>query len=241
MLERKWDNESGFTVVELLVVIIIGTLILVGVYQFFGSGLAVWNRVNTVDEARYQAVQDLDEITHSLFTAYAGANLNDFIGIDSQDPDTGRDFDAIEFITTDARMPDSQGYDLVRVGYFMKPETKSLEKIRDNYPFQFPITDDTTPTPGQVLPLQGDTEFSHPVVVSLNIRYFDGTDWVDSWDSRSDGRLPKMVEVTVGAANPKNPEQVKTFTQTVRLLNQAWSAGAVKGSQTSGTQPTPSQ
>lgn len=32
----------------------------------------------------------------------------------------------------------------------------------------------------------------------LEFRYFDGTDWLDAWDSRTSGTLPRAIEVTIG-------------------------------------------
>lgn len=39
-----------------------------------------------------------------------------------------------------------------------------------------------------------------PEVVSLTFRYFDGTAWLESWDSTAAGRLPQAIEVTLGIA-----------------------------------------
>lgn len=36
-----------------------------------------------------------------------------------------------------------------------------------------------------------------PEVTSLQFRYFDGVDWLDSWDSSTEERLPNAVEVTI--------------------------------------------
>ncbi|MFG0335101.1 MAG: type II secretion system protein GspJ [Maioricimonas sp. JB049] len=37
-----------------------------------------------------------------------------------------------------------------------------------------------------------------PEVVYLQFRYFDGIDWLDVWDSQTEGRLPRAIEVTLG-------------------------------------------
>jgi hypothetical protein len=41
-----------------------------------------------------------------------------------------------------------------------------------------------------------------PEVISLQFRYFDGTNWYDSWDTSSFGALPRAVEVTLGFEQP---------------------------------------
>ncbi len=223
------QSEAGFTVVELLVVVIIGTLILSGVYQFFGAGLTIWNRTTNAQELRYQSLQDLRELTAALRTAYSGGILVDFIGVDDFDPEHQRDADAIQFITADQRSNHIQPYDLSRVGYYLDPEGRGLVKLRDDYPFQTPAEDFAASDTEQILPMQGDEAFCHREIVALNIQYYDGGEWLDEWDSRVSGRLPQAVAVTIGVADPNAPTKVVTFSETVRLLN----AGATEGSQTS--------
>ena len=212
-------NEAGFTLIELLVVVIIGTLILIGIFQLFRTGLSVWQRIGDADEAQYQAELVLDEITGQIATAYTGNKLRDFIGVDSQDTDTGLDFDAVEFVTADSRFSGPGGYDLVRIGYCLDVEQKGLQKRVDRQPFAFTVDQNTQPDPGDLLPMRGEVESVQPEIVSLNIRYFDGVDWLDSWDARADGILPRAVEVTIGINDRNQSGQVKTFSKTVSLLN----------------------
>jgi prepilin-type N-terminal cleavage/methylation domain-containing protein len=41
-----------------------------------------------------------------------------------------------------------------------------------------------------------------PEVVSIQFRYFDGTTWLDMWDSTAYGALPQAIEVTLGFRAP---------------------------------------
>ena len=45
-------------------------------------------------------------------------------------------------------------------------------------------------------------EILAPEISLLQFRYFDGTGWVDSWDSSALGQLPKAVEITIGFREP---------------------------------------
>jgi hypothetical protein len=65
----------------------------------------------------------------------------------------------------------------------------------------------------------GDEELISPTVVGLNFRYFDGTDWVDSWDTTAVETetaaltlLPTMVEVTVTFRPDPQTEEERTVT-----------------------------
>jgi type II secretory pathway pseudopilin PulG len=46
-----------------------------------------------------------------------------------------------------------------------------------------------------------------PEVVSLQFRYFDGVGWTSSWNSLQRNSLPVAVEVRIGLADPRAPEQ----------------------------------
>jgi hypothetical protein len=36
----------------------------------------------------------------------------------------------------------------------------------------------------------------------LNFRYYDGEEWVDDWDSKAKGELPKAIEVVLLVEDP---------------------------------------
>lgn len=41
-------------------------------------------------------------------------------------------------------------------------------------------------------------------VAGLNIRYFDGSDWADSWDMEEEQQLPQALEITLSVTDPDN-------------------------------------
>jgi len=47
-------------------------------------------------------------------------------------------------------------------------------------------------------------------IAGLNIRYFDGTDWVDTWDMEEESTLPKALEITLSVTDPENKGQPLT-------------------------------
>jgi hypothetical protein len=42
-----------------------------------------------------------------------------------------------------------------------------------------------------------------PEVATFRVRYFDGTTWLETWDSDTIGRIPRAVEVTISFLPPK--------------------------------------
>ena len=41
-----------------------------------------------------------------------------------------------------------------------------------------------------------------PEVVQIEFHYFDGSDWLDEWDSSTQGQLPKAVEILLTVRAP---------------------------------------
>jgi prepilin-type N-terminal cleavage/methylation domain-containing protein len=63
---------------------------------------------------------------------------------------------------------------------------------------------ETTETPGS-------EDLLAPEVTEIFFRYFDGTNWVETWDSQATGALPRAIEVTFGFWNPprRNDERAR--------------------------------
>jgi len=63
-------------------------------------------------------------------------------------------------------------------------------------------------------------ELSLPEAVAMEFSYFDGTEWLESWDSESDGGLPKAIEITLTLqARPPRPNEVASDeTWTIRRI-----------------------
>ncbi len=54
---------------------------------------------------------------------------------------------------------------------------------------------------GEVEQLADHSQLLAPEVSSLQFRYFDGTDWLEVWDSIEYGTVPQAVKVTIGFRN----------------------------------------
>jgi prepilin-type N-terminal cleavage/methylation domain-containing protein len=63
-----------------------------------------------------------------------------------------------------------------------------------------------------------------PEVKSFEVLYFDGSSWVDSWDSTELGPdqltpkgSPRVIKVRVGIARPNNPDELKYHTRVILI------------------------
>jgi len=53
------------------------------------------------------------------------------------------------------------------------------------------------------------------LVSSFQLTFFDGTEWVEQWDSRSTGKLPKQVRITVEISDEKKDAQTFTAEESI--------------------------
>lgn len=57
---------------------------------------------------------------------------------------------------------------------------------------------------GDLEQLAAQSELLAPEIGSLQFQYFDGTDWLEVWDSVEYGTVPQAVKVTIGFRNDEN-------------------------------------
>jgi hypothetical protein len=59
---------------------------------------------------------------------------------------------------------------------------------------------------GNLDTLRRNTQILAPEVNHLEFRYFDGTQWLEAWDTEQEGGLPVAVEIGVWIASPDEPD-----------------------------------
>ncbi len=242
-------NESGFTLIEIMVATTIALMIVGSVYAAFRTSLKVYQR----DEVRMIMLQRcrvaLDRIAQDLSNMFYAENDQELTMItqDYADSETSLDLDMISFVTivepnirdyimteenTSSTNTTSESQeeeenqlpsDLVRVVYFIvqNPDdqnAKSLVRIETN-------NLDIEELTNTLSEMQSSTTLSEELqeelresilvdyVTALNIRYYDGTDWVDEWDMEEEGRLPGAIEVTLSITDADN--KGKSLTQAI--------------------------
>jgi len=119
-----------------------------------------------------------------------------FVGTDDDDPATGAPADTVDFFTRPISTPGAAP-GIVRVAYGLTAdgETKAVTRR---------ITVNLL-APEQQEPSE---EVLCSNVTALNLRYFDGSDWYDRWDSTAAGdSLPLAVEVVLRVASEGNRQE----------------------------------
>ena len=197
-------HSSGFTLIEVLLALAILVLIMSVVYGSFSTaGRNVEQAEAARDEtdlARTLLAKLTDDLTNAYFNRTmnmvnpnANVNLTILYGKKAE-AGGGEDkvrHDSLSLTTlTNWRKPDSKDTELLEVGYFFKekPDGSGYSLFRR----------EKRDLSADVPPLEGGVEYEiTDRVAGLQLRYYNGTTWVDEWDTRTLGGLPKAVELTI--------------------------------------------
>lgn len=205
-------KSKGFTLLELIIAMVIFSIVISAAYSLFDAGRSVTSRAEFRTQlfqsarAALQAVEDDLRGTVMPGTAFDTGFIGTNGGSEGQPTDklelvsvsryTGAAYDINR--TTDV----VRGIDLAKVYYWIEQDTK---KTAHGLVRERPL--ELTPVSGPVHRDESIVEVAADVIY-LNFRYFDGSDWLETWDSTQTRRLPKAVEVTVYVRGEWRDEEV---------------------------------
>ena len=160
----------------------------------YGSLRAGFRARRSVDAALASAgrARSALQIVHRDLTAAVppvGVLAGAFVGEDVPDAATGRQADVLTWFAAVGRPQQGAG-DIVKLQLTLGEATGQSSLVRRS-------------TRNLLAPKQPDPveEVLCRGVTSLNLRYFDGSSWLDAWDSTAQGNsLPLAVEVSVEIA-----------------------------------------
>lgn len=175
---------KGFTLVEVLVAVVITSMVLLAVYGVFASVSGARQRLETDGEAYHRARVLFDRLGREVRSAYvkpAGSNTL-FKG--------GRTQDGNPYLTltTTAVTPQSDAKGIAVVYYELTedPEVETGHKVLMRHETN-PLEPAAENQPGYRLA---------PGIDAMSLRFYNGIDWQDEWDS-SDQGLPQLVEIAM--------------------------------------------
>jgi general secretion pathway protein J len=196
-------NRDGFTLIEVLLAMTILAIILTAVYASFSTaGRNIEHAEVSRDEtdlARMLISRLSDDIANAHYYNTSLVAPLIFYGKREDDP-TGEGKimrDSLYLTTlTNWRRPGSKQTDLWEVGYFFKEKPESTGYVLMRWEKRELSKD--------VPALEGGNEFElTDQVLSLRFRYYDGSKWVEEWDSRKSHLLPNAVEIALMLASGK--------------------------------------
>ncbi|MDD5258575.1 MAG: type II secretion system protein GspJ [bacterium] len=181
--------EAGFTLIELMITSVIIALVITTVY--FTSSAAIGNSRKAYRQLEmYQnGLVSLERISADLRGAFGRLT-------------TGKD--DFSFITSNAQLrPAGKDYGAIEVKYYLENGLNRSEIV------PWPDADSEKETSTKLAPL----------VSGLKLKYYDGQQWLDTWDMTVFKKLPQAVAVTIKVKGPEEKSlSERTFSAVVPIF-----------------------
>jgi len=205
--------RRGFSLLEALVALVIGSMVTAGVALAFRTGLDASRRLRERTEAHAEGRAVLDELVADLGAAYlSGANRADTF-FQAMPPELAQDEPFLSLTTLSFRR--SRGVEI-------ESRTPRSDAVRVEYLLQIP-SEGAEETPAVLVRRaswlteagQGEIDVLCERVAGLRVRYFDGSEFRETWDAvpqddpklsvtegedpgmGAERELPQAVEITL--------------------------------------------
>lgn len=205
-------KRQGFTLLELIVALVIFTIVISAAYSLFDAGRSVTSRAEFRAQLFQTARAALTAVEEDLRGATMMSTPFDTGFIGTNGGSEKEPMDKLEFVSVNRYTGASYdinkitdkvwGSDVSKVYYWIEQDTK---KTASGFVRERPV--ELTPVSGPVHRDESVGEIAKDVVF-INFRYFDGSEWLESWDSTQTMKLPKAVEVTVYVRGEWRDEEV---------------------------------
>ena len=187
-------RNEGFTLIEVLIAVALSALLLITVYSTYFSVARTIDTTSQTQELLETGRVLLEMVKRDI----RGARGGQFPLIGKLGEIDGKQVTDIEFVTSSRGGKEASAWS--KVAYSLIQDERG-DKIFVKREVKNPKED--------VYQLGRVFEVSR-MVSSFQLNYFDGTQWVDQWDSRSTGKLPKQVRIFVEISDGK--DNSTTFT-----------------------------
>jgi type II secretion system protein J len=219
MATVRLDNR-GFTLLELLIAMTMMAIIAASLYTSMSIGFKAKESAERVVEKGRAAEIAIEVIKGMLMSAVVpnGILAGTFKGEDDEN-DGGYAADTLTFYTSDYNpKEDELACDIEKVVLEMSVREDTKERV---------IVRKVTTNLLSPTTIDPDEEILCGNVRSMNLEYYDGSDWVDEWvSSENDNALPKAVKITIvledtDSSNTDNnnddEEDLYKYTETIVL------------------------
>ena len=204
---RPFHSSAGFTLIEVMTAFTILAIIASIIFTVVVGSTRRSRDLVRETELRASANAILNLVAEDLEGTFVHQGIvPHFVGRDEYTGD--RPADDVEFLTTSTLplRPDELAGDVAEVSYSLiaDDEGKTALFRREQVPVQAPFDEG-----GASVQVSGK-------VTSLSLRYYDGTEWQDTWDSADSlhehmaGRIPQAVEIELTMEDGGSYVKVRT-------------------------------
>jgi prepilin-type N-terminal cleavage/methylation domain-containing protein len=191
-------HPRGFTLLELLVAMTLMVVTAACLYTALYTGFRAHRSAMSAVQPTFRALDAIELLKQDIYGVLppTGVLAGAFVGTDLRGI-KGADTDSLEFYTTQVyggRDETVGGIGKVELGLEEDLDADLYGNTRDSYKLVRKVTSNLL-SPKVIDP---NEQVLCRNVVSLNLRYFDGSSWVDEWDSAEDANsLPLAVEIDI--------------------------------------------
>jgi general secretion pathway protein J len=191
---RMATKNSGFTLIEVMLALALSALLLTTVYWTYFS----INRSIDAATEGHEAMETGRSLIELLKRDIRGITPERYTLVATNEEIDGQKAGTINFTTTAHLGPET--HQLTRVGYALVQDPDGKKIL---------IRKQTRNLRDEVAEYEMTSELSR-IVDTFSLDFYDGTDWVDNWDSKARGALPKQVRITLDVSDRRG--KTKTFT-----------------------------
>jgi type II secretion system protein J len=191
-------NKNGFMLVELIIGITILSLIITAVYSAFNISFKTYKKIEEQNNKNQNLRRAISFLTHSLRSAfYIDDKKLAFIGEDNLE------MDKITFVAYMSNIY-SKDSGLVKLKYYIDDDPLTdYEGLICEY-YKLPLNPENI-NPDKIIEIS-------PLVKSLNLRYYDGKEWQNTWGKNFlQNKLPLDVEITITLEKKDNQDAQNNF------------------------------
>ncbi len=246
-IRNPQSTRSAFTLLELLVAMSLMVVVASCLYTSLYTGFRAYRSAQAAVDPTSTAINVIELLKQDIRGVLppGGTLAGSFIGTDSAGL-KGVDTDSLEFYTTHVYVDDTLLTGLTttttntslvggigKVGFLLEEDSETKD---GTYLLLRQVTTDLL----AAREMEPEEQVLCRSVASLNFRYFDGSDWLDEWDSTADANsLPLAVEIDLEVAHhdKHNQEsQKRRLVQSFALpCKSASTEESTTGASTSGT------
>jgi len=203
--------KRGFTLMELIVAMVLFSIVMSAAYALFDSGQALSSDAQKVSAVQQEVRFVLETLRRDLqgtvgVGTYSEPTVYQFLGTNEgteEEPVDEVRFLAMNRETVSSSSPES---DLGLTRYYLIGEEEGLPQkglVR--------IKNSDLLSAIEIEEEEEEAQEIGPNVVFFGLRYYDGSDWQESWDSTLSLTLPHAVEITLTLRVPESEDETQSF------------------------------
>jgi general secretion pathway protein J len=203
----SWTASAGFTLIEVLLALMISAVVLVIISSVLASALKLQERASANVDRSLPIERALTLMRKDLKNAVAPGGI--LAGpLQSGSLQSGVDADTgIQIYTTTGLItPTAPWSEIQKVTYGLQASTDSTNAGKD---LVRTVTRNLLSTTTE----DDDDQYLASGVETLNFSYFDGANWLDTWDDTTETNLPQAVRVNLQMAaaneNEAKPDPIQ--------------------------------